>query len=95
MGGIVAQKLEENGYIKFANELTIQWGKSSGITTAGKLITFPIAFNTIYGVFAMPMYISGTPNKSVLLLNYVNTTNFNVRTDDATTNCLWTAIGMI
>lgn len=28
MGGIVAQRLEENGFVKFANGLTIQWGVS-------------------------------------------------------------------
>ena len=28
MGGIVAQRLEENGFIKFANGFTIQWGVS-------------------------------------------------------------------
>ena len=26
MGGIVAQRLEENGFVKFANGFTIQWG---------------------------------------------------------------------
>lgn len=29
MGGIVAQRLEENGFVKFANGFTIQWGKSN------------------------------------------------------------------
>lgn len=28
MGGIVAQRLEENGFVKFANGFTIQWGVS-------------------------------------------------------------------
>lgn len=29
MGGIVAQRLEENGFVKFVNGFTIQWGKSN------------------------------------------------------------------
>ena len=29
LGGIVAQRLEQNGYIKFANGFTIQWGTST------------------------------------------------------------------
>ena len=33
MGGIVAQRLEENGFVKFANGFTIQWGKAD-ITVA-------------------------------------------------------------
>lgn len=28
MGGIVAQRLEENGFVKFSNGFTIQWGVS-------------------------------------------------------------------
>ncbi len=48
MGGIVAQRLETNGYIKFANGLTIQWGETSNnISTAfGSKATLPIAFVT-------------------------------------------------
>ena len=44
-GGIVAQKLEANGYIKFANGVTIQWGVYNNIP-AGTQINFPIAFTT-------------------------------------------------
>lgn len=39
-GGIVDSLLAQNGYVKFANGLILQWGKSTGQTT-----TFPIAFS--------------------------------------------------
>ena len=39
-GGIVAQKLETNGYVKFANGFIIQWGNATSP------VTFPIAFST-------------------------------------------------
>lgn len=96
-GGIVTSKLDAAaGFAKFANGFTIQWGKSDGISTnPGKLIQFPIAFNTIFGVFAMPIYTSSNLYKNTLALNYVNTTNFKVMSDDVTTNCFWTAIGLI
>lgn len=47
-GGIVAQRLETNGYIKFANGLTIQWGKTSSDTSTAfnSKATLPIAFVT-------------------------------------------------
>jgi len=48
MGGIVAQRLEENGFVKFANGFTIQWGyKKSVYVYDGTTypITFPTAFN--------------------------------------------------
>ena len=38
-GGIVAQKLGDNGYVKFANGLTIQWGNSKSP------IAYPITFS--------------------------------------------------
>lgn len=51
MGGIVAQRLEENGFVKFANGFTIQWG----IVKRGRIdmwytspTQFPIAFTEVY-----------------------------------------------
>ena len=51
MGGIVAQRLEENGFVKFANGFTIQWG----LVKRGRIdmwytspTQFPIAFKEVY-----------------------------------------------
>lgn len=55
LGGIVAQKLETNGYVKFASGLTLQWGtvtattggvNSEKISEAIVTFTFPIAFTS-------------------------------------------------
>ena len=44
-GGIVAASLTENGYVKFANGLILQWGNASGDDEGGNSnSTFPIAF---------------------------------------------------
>lgn len=44
-GGIVAASLTENGYVKFANGLILQWGNASGENEeADNSTTFPIAF---------------------------------------------------
>ena len=51
LGGIVAQKLDTNGYVKFANGFTIQWGVVS--IPDGKYysdFTLPIACN-LFAVF--------------------------------------------
>jgi len=47
MGGIVAQRLEENGFVKFANGFTIQWGitTSEGVEYKS-MATLPIQFTT-------------------------------------------------
>ena len=41
-GGIVAALLEQNGYVKFANGLILQWGYNN--TDYAASVTFPIAF---------------------------------------------------
>ena len=48
-GGIVAQSLTGNGYVKFANGLIIQWGNGSGT------IQFPVSFGTVFSVLASPI----------------------------------------
>ena len=46
-GGIVAQRLEENGFVKFANGFTIQWGQTSHNTSEYQSkATLPIRFST-------------------------------------------------
>lgn len=44
-GGIVAQLLEQNGYVKFANSLILQWGLT---TSASEVVTYPIAVSQVY-----------------------------------------------
>lgn len=48
MGGIVAQRLEENGFVKFANGFTIQWGPfKENQTTVSYLISYIEIFGTV------------------------------------------------
>lgn len=46
-GGIVAQSLTQNGYVKFANGLIIQWVKSAIDDKSYDDIVFPIAFTKV------------------------------------------------
>ena len=47
MGGMVAQRLEENGFVKFANGFTIQWGTTTSEGVEYKsMATLPIQFTT-------------------------------------------------
>ena len=50
MGGIVAQRLEENGFMKFANGFTIQWGQFKENQTA---VSYLISYIEIYGTVTM------------------------------------------
>lgn len=79
MGGIVAQRLEDNGFVKFANGFTIQWGKSlRGNDSSWYLQTtnFPIAFNNVYAVTTgLPDSAKGpSSNNSDNAIKYTNTT---------------------
>ena len=47
-GGIIAQSLGTNGYVKFANGLILQWGKKA--QGASSTVSFPISFSTIYSL---------------------------------------------
>lgn len=49
-GGIVAQLLKQNGYVKFANGLILQWGYD---TIKSAKITFPISYtNKLFGIYS-------------------------------------------
>ena len=49
-GGIVAQRLEENGFAKFANGFTIQWGQFKENQAN---VSYLISYIEIYGTVAM------------------------------------------
>lgn len=52
-GGIVAANLNQNGYVKFANGLILQWGTSSE-TLRDKTVTYPLPFGQLYSVVGVP-----------------------------------------
>ena len=50
---IVAANLAQNGYVKFSNDLILQWGNSNAINR-DTTVTFPIAFSVLYSVVGVP-----------------------------------------
>ena len=46
-GGIVAQSLGQNGYVKFANGLILQWGYNSSVSGA-TVISLPLSASVIH-----------------------------------------------
>lgn len=54
-GGIVAQRLENNGYVKFANGFTIQWV----LNTFNKYVTWPINMSTPLAAVATVSIVAG------------------------------------
>ena len=90
-GGIVAQLLEQNGYVKFANGLILQWG------TTQDTVVFPLKFTQFVNVYCTnncseAQHCSYAMNAAKLTL-----TGFQMRTSSNQTNnevCAWLAIGL-
>ena len=79
MGGIVAQRLEENGFVKFANGFTIQWGVSG---EDGQFHSWILPYSTCF--FAKAEY-QNVPRKNWNLILEYTLLNFRIRleNDDA------------
>ena len=98
-GGIVAQKLEDNGYVKFANGLTLQFGLTGDIPKNGTYqVNYPIAFTLLLyaGGFATINGDAGNTDeiKMYNLPNQYNMTLLNTA-DNYTARTYWLAIGLI
>lgn len=93
-GGIVAQLLKQNGYVKFANGLILQWGKS--LTAESKAsVTFPIAFERI--VYFVDVFSLEAGRPCLFTKSHPITTNgfyweYNYHSDDV--GVQWLAIGV-
>ena len=97
MGGIVAQRLEENGFVKFANGFTIQWGPFKESQTA---VSYLISYIEIFGTVTM---MKDEPKKlyeASVRANNITTTGFELHSGyvgnhiaKAINNGFWINIG--
>lgn len=99
-GGIVAQSLTSNGYVKFANGLIVQWGYASTVkSTNYRTANFPVAFkNKPWCCLAtLARYDYDTTTTSVHW-NDQNTTNstvqFMLTGESSTASPIYIAIGV-
>ena len=72
-GAIVASKLDANaGFVKFANNFTIQWGYGGADNQQKTTVTYPIRFTTVFISCAVdafwvgetPLYLANVANES-------------------------------
>ena len=97
MGGIVAQRLEENGFVKFANGFTIQWGQFKENQIA---VSYLISYIEIFGTVTM---MKDEPKKlyeASVRANNITTTGFELHSGyvgnhiaKAINNGFWINIG--
>lgn len=97
-GGIVASKLTGNdGYVKFANGFTIQWGIGGQDNVTKTEVTFPIRFTTLFIANAIDAYWSGsdTPRYFANSANESNNTKaVFVASDRYAASYYWFALGI-
>jgi len=58
-----AKTLSQNGYQKFSNGYTIQWGKHTS-SSSSFTVTYPVAFSTVYSIAITP-FDTGTDTGGV------------------------------
>ena len=104
-GGIVAQRLEENGFVKFANGFIIQWGKIQDNTTASRLsyrlkeVTLPLTFSSNwYAVLTTQISLFSTPKEELdrlgaIIISTKAVNKFTMQLDDYSAGAYWLAIG--
>ena len=105
-GGIVAQRLEENGFVKFANGFIIQWGKIQDNTTASRLsyrlkeVTLPLAFSSNwYAILTTQISLFSTPKEELdrlgaIIISTKTVNKFTMQLDDYSAGAYWLAIGV-
>lgn len=106
MGGIVAQRLEETGFVKFANGFTIQWGRTQDTNTAASRgdrvlsAVFPISFaNTAYCVMATEIsnfqrVVVDLDRPTAVLISTKKVNGVSVQVDDYAAGVYWMCIGV-
>lgn len=105
-GGIVAQRLEENGFVKFANGFIIQWGKIQDNTTASrssyrlKEVTLPLAFSSNwYAILTTQISLFNAPKEELdrlgaIIISAKTVNKFTMQLDDYSAGAYWLCVGM-
>ena len=105
-GGIVAQRLEENGFVKFANGFIIQWGKIQDNTSASrssyrlKEVTLPLAFSSNwYSILTTQISLFNTPKEELdrlgaIIISTKTVNKFTMQLDDYSAGAFWLCVGV-
>ena len=99
MGGIVAQRLEENGFVKFANGFTIQWGHIADGKNVNRIISVSLLLPCNGKYVAVPVGVSNNTNFNDALDHTCvviakTSISFKVQIDDYMTGISWICIGI-
>ena len=94
-----AKTLSQNGYQKFSNGYTIQWGKHTS-SSSSFTVTYPVAFTTVYSIAVTP-FDTGTDTGGVSNADTISpdsdfgNTSFKVSHYTPMEGIYWIATGII
>lgn len=87
----------KNGYLTLDGGITLQWGEVRSSNTREHMVTFPLAYTTLYTVVAT-YYNNSNDNTKEWNIRYENNTGFSIKensNEGAESGCNWMAIGII
>jgi len=96
---VAAKTLSQNGYQKFSNGYTIQWGKHTS-SSSSFTVTYPVAFTTVYSIAVTP-FDTGTDTGGVSNADTISpdsdfgNTSFKVSHYTPMEGIYWIATGII
>ena len=95
-GGIVAQRLEENGFVKFANGFTIQWGTNGTMKTHRGTFNYIVPLQSVYYINAKCVAQNeyGNTYKTYVGVYRITGTNAAYRFDDVAEIAKYIVIGL-
>lgn len=98
-GGIVAQRLEENGFVKFANGFTIQWGHIADGKNVNRIVSVSLLLPCNGKYVAIPVGESNNTNFNDALDHTCvviakTSISFKVQIDDYMTGISWICLGI-
>ena len=89
-GGIVDSLLAQNGYVKFANGLILQWGFTNN--TGRPYITFPFKFSNVFTAISCICH-NGSPSEANTVYN-VSISGMNIGSSGGGSGKYWCAFGV-
>ena len=89
-GGIVDSLLAQNGYVKFANGLILQWGFTNN--TGRPYITFPLKFSNVFTAISCICH-NGSPSEANTVYN-VSISGMNIGASGGGSGKYWCAFGV-
>ena len=92
-GGIIAANLAQNGYVKFANGLILQWGKyyiSAGTDNRKQTFSYPVAFsNACYATIGIDGLVFDGEWMNSVVVTAVAKNNFTVGVGHGEASTFW------